>query len=286
MMKIKAEGFTLVELMMTIMITGIIGGMVAIFLRAPVQQFSDLSRRADMSDIADTAAHRIVRDVRSSLSNSVRRTGACDGVSSCFLEFIPTKMSNAPGASPGGRYRSFQDPAGFASATLDTSIQDTVFEVLGSAAPTLSAGDSIVIYNTDNIAPYQPVVAGVAGVRVDNPTSSGTLINFPAHQFPTGSSQGRFSVVTAPVTYACVPNASTPALGTLTRYTGYGFLTTQPAPPAMTGNLLAKNVSFCKFTYEQNVVAQRTGLVTIDLAITEAGETVKLYTAAHVNNLP
>lgn len=277
------QGFTLVEMLMVIVITGVIGSMVAIFLRAPVQQFTDVARRADISDIAETASHRMVRDVRLALSNSVRRSGVCDGVNPCYLEFIPTRA--------GGRYRRFADPTVANSAVanaaiLDTTTVDTQFEVLGSAAPVLVAGDNLVIYNLNSNDAYQPVVA-VSGVRVDTPTSAGNMINFPAHQFSYDSPQGRFSVVTAPVTYACVPNATTPSAGTLTRYTGYGFSTVPLTPPATgSANLLAKNVSFCKFTYNPAVVAQRWGLVTIDLAITESGETVKLYTTAQVSNQP
>jgi MSHA biogenesis protein MshO len=50
--------------------------------------------------------------------------------------------------------------------------------------------------------------------------------------------------------------------------------------------LLANNVSACAFSYDANVVAQRSGLVTMRLAITENGETVTLYSATHVSNVP
>src|ERR1039457_5271215 len=99
MMRRTHEGFTLVEMIMVIVITGIIGGMVAVFLKAPIQQYMDVARRADMTDIADTALRRIGRDLRLALPNSVRvTTGACPvttanpgGAGTCsFLEFLPT----------------------------------------------------------------------------------------------------------------------------------------------------------------------------------------------------
>ena len=91
------RGFTLVEMIMVIVITGIIGGMVAVFLRAPVQQYMDVSRRADMTDIADTALRRVSRDLRSALPNSVsvtisvgaRGAGGCTGANITLSNFYP-----------------------------------------------------------------------------------------------------------------------------------------------------------------------------------------------------
>jgi hypothetical protein len=45
-------------------------------------------------------------------------------------------------------------------------------------------------------------------------------------------------------------------------------------------------VSSCSFTYDPSVVAQRSGLVTMNLGITENNETVTLYSATHVSNVP
>ena len=66
------RGFTLVEMIIVIVITGIIGGMVAMFIRMPVQGYVDSARRAEMTDIADTALRRIGRDLRTAVPNSVR----------------------------------------------------------------------------------------------------------------------------------------------------------------------------------------------------------------------
>ncbi len=270
----RAQGFTLVEMIMVITITGILGGIVAMFLRAPVQQFTDLARRTDMSDIADIASHRVVHDLRLGLANSVRITGTCDGTSPCYLEFIPTKAL--------GRYRSVQDPAGNASAVLDTGTLDTEFEVLGNTLPPLAAGDELVIYNATSTDAYQAITT--TGVRVDTLTLAGNILSFPAHQF-AGSPQWRFSIVNAPVSYVCNPNPTTPSAGTLTRHTGYGFLPVQPTTLGA-GNLLAQNVNFCRFSYDPASIAARFGLVTIDLGISEGGESIKLYTTAHVSNQP
>lgn len=272
------HGFTLIEMIMVIVITGIIGGMVAVFLKAPIQQYTDVGRRADMTDIADTALRRINRDLRLALPNSVRVTGGCDGVSACNLEFIPTR--------DGGRYRA---GAGGTGDILSFDVPDSSFEVLGRM-PVMSAaaGDQLVVYNLGipcsdayETAPVAPCTATNRTAFVSNPTA--TTVAMALKQFPFDSPGHRFHVVTTPVTYVCTPNAANPALGTLSRLSGYGW-----APAAGAGDLLAKNVGSCQFTYDKNVtvVAQRSGLVTLQLTITEQGESVTLYSASHVSNQP
>ena len=92
---IQQSGFTLIEMIVVIVITGIIGGMVAIFIRAPVQGYVHSANRAEMGDIADTALRRLARDIRTAVPNSVR-VANCGGTPTC-VEFLPTKA--------GGRYR-------------------------------------------------------------------------------------------------------------------------------------------------------------------------------------
>jgi MSHA biogenesis protein MshO len=285
------QGFTLVEMIMVIVITGIIGGMVAIFLKAPIQQYFDVARRADMTDIADTALRRIGRDLRLALPNSVRVTGACGGAgTTCFIEFLPT--------TGGGRYRAVAAPSGVTAGcgslaldVLDFTAADTCFEVLGVMPPAFTGGESIVVYNL-----------GIGGASVyDNSSRTTTAvaqagntitIGAPGKLFPFDSPSHRFQVVTTPVTYVCAPatDAAGNGTGTLTRWQGYNIQATQPTTLPATATtpppVLANYVSACTFTYDPNVVAQSYGLVTMNLGITESGETVSLYSAAHVSNVP
>ena len=265
------RGFTLIEMIMVITITGIIGGMVAVFLKFPAQQYTDVARRAEMTDIAGTALRRITRDLRLALPNSVRVTGACDGASICFLEFLPVKGS--------GRYR-----AGAGGNELDFTTADGSFEVLGPM-PAATAGDQIVVYNLG--------ITGANAYAGDNRTAygstAGAVINITPKLFPFASPGHRFHVIATPVTYACAPAAGG-AGGTLARWQGYAIQATQPltlpAAGAPSSVLLATSVSNCRFIYDANVVAQRSGLVTMHLGITKSGETATLYSAAHVSNQP
>lgn len=298
-MRARLGGFTLIELIMVITITGIIGAIVAVFLQAPVRQYTDVARRADMTDVADSALRLIVRDLRLALPNSVRVSGSCQGNDACYLEFIP--------ALDGGRYR-----AAGPGDSLDLTTTDSSFDVLGPV-PALSNGDQIVVYNLGiarSQLPAPPDPCATAGLPANCGTSayegdnrsafsslSGSTVTIAARQFPFDSPSHRFHVIRTPVTYVCMPAAGG-AGGTLTRYWGYATqATTQPASTALaplsgaSHALLAKYVSSCRFKYGGTHIAQRYGLVTLHLGITEAvagggAESITLYAAAHVDNLP
>jgi len=76
---------TLIEMIVVIAITGILAAAVAVFIRRPVEGYIDAARRAELSDVADTALRRITRDLRTVLPNSIRITTA-GGVN--YLEYL------------------------------------------------------------------------------------------------------------------------------------------------------------------------------------------------------
>ena len=137
MMSRCQSGFTLVEAVIVIVITGIVAGMVATFIKVPVDAYFDLQRRAELTDVADTTLRRMARDIHGALPNSVRINGN-------YLEFIPIRGA--------GRYRA---EAGTAAGDdpLDFSLAADAFDVLGPAVTVAAAGDSVVIYNLGVLAP-------------------------------------------------------------------------------------------------------------------------------------
>ena len=58
------RGFTLVEMIISIVITGIVVSMMAIFGRNQINAYMDVGNRAELSDAADTALRRIARDLQ------------------------------------------------------------------------------------------------------------------------------------------------------------------------------------------------------------------------------
>lgn len=263
------RGFTLIEAIAVVVITGIVAGMVALFIRKPVEGYFDTARRAQLADIADTAVRRIERDLQAALPNSVR-IGAAGAKR--YVEFLHVKS--------GGRYRAELDDAGAGDPLDFTSGSDGGFDVLGFPV-TVAAGDQLVVYNLG--------MAGADAYAGDNRraiTSSGDVASLAftatGTPLPLASPGQRFQVVDTPVSYECDP-----AAGTLRRYWGYAIAASQPMPPAGGASaLLADRVGNCDFAYEANVANQRSGLVSLRLQLTAAGETATLFQQVHVSNLP
>lgn len=273
------RGFTLIEAIVVITITAIISGVVATFIRTPVQGYFDSKRRAELTDAADTSVRRISRDLHLALPNSVRVAG-----NNLAIEFLSTRT--------GGRYRKELGTA--SDDILDFTQADTSFDVLGPPI-TFAAGDQIVVYNlgisgadaysgnttaNDNRRAYN----GVVGTPVNNVKISSTQL------LPFASPSQRFQVVDTPVSYVCAGvgiDASGNGTGTLTRYWNYPISPSQPTSfTAGASAILAKNVSACSFIYDPQVITQRAGLVSATLQLTQSDESVNLYYEIHVSNAP
>lgn len=262
------RGFTLVEAVVVILISGIIFAVVAIFIQKPVQGYFDATRRAELSDIADTAVRRITRDLRLALPNSVR-------VSGNYIEFLLT--------SGGGRYRA-EPTSGGAGNVLDFNAPggDGSFDVIGPV-PALASGNQIVIFNLGTGFSGADAYQAAGNNRAAFGSLAGSTVTLSAlKRFPWPSPGKRFHVVETAVTYECNAGA-----GVVRRYWGYGVNAVQATPPAGGSNaLLASSVSACGFTYNPNELNQRYGIVSITLALTQAGETVNVQAQAHVPNIP
>lgn len=268
MTPLRCRGVTLVELIVVIVIAGIISTVVAFFIRRPVEGYVDATRRATLTDQADTALRRMTRDLRLALPNSVRVDGTGQ-----FVEYIET--------TGGGRYRAELSGTGTGNI-LDFSAADTSFDVLGPV-PALSAGNQIVVYNLYNTGTTSNAYFGdnrAAFSSVAAPT-----ITIASKLFPEPSPSKRFHVVSGPVTYGC-------SGGQLIRYSGYAYNTAQVAPPAGgTPALLVGGVGECQFVYTAGALSERTATVSILLRLDSAAagggtESARLFQQAQVSNAP
>ena len=267
-MKPFQRGFTLVEAVIVIAITGAIAAVVAIFIQKPIQGYFDSARRAELTDIADTAVRRIGRDLHLALPNSVRiiTVGTVT-----YLEFLQT--------SGGGRYRAAVDNTG-AGNLLDFAQATSTFDVLGPPVVMVAGEQNLMVvfnqgpgtgadaYNADNSSPISAI--------------TGNQVTIASKLFPLASPASRFQIISYPVTYVCDPNAQT-----LTRVSNYKISTVQPTSfTGGTSALIAKNVSSCSFSYTAQVETQHAGVVATALQLTQSGESVNLYHEVHVSNVP
>lgn len=267
--KTPQRGFTLVELVMVIVIMGVIGGMVSVFMKAPIDAYLDSARRAALTDVADTTARRMGRDIRKALPNSILNPN-----NQC-LEFIPTKT--------GGRYRADVDASGNGDI-LDFTTADGSFDMLGANSAltdqAIVAGDLVAVYNLG--IPGADAYAGnntstVSAVGAGTLTNE-TKITLTPKQFPLPSGGNRFHVIPNGenvVAFVC-------AAGNLRRTARTFAGASCPA----TGAILATNVTSCNFVYNGSDL-QRNALVQLSIRFTDSsGESVSLYHEVHVNNTP
>ena len=171
-------GFTLIELVMVIMLTGVLAAVVGRFIAQPVQGYVDVTRRAALVSVADSALQRITRGIRLALPNSIRISG-----SSGALEFLRIRT--------GGRYRvdTPGDPLDFTASTDTFDVLGT----LGDAGSVVTNGaaaeadcisgtvDCLVVYNTGQTGANAYDFENIAGIR----SASGSAISsVPLRRFP------------------------------------------------------------------------------------------------------
>lgn len=273
-------GFTLVEMIVSIVIAGIVLAMVGLFGRQQIDAYLDVGNRAQLADAADTALRRIGRDLQAALPNSVRVSGDNN-----FLEYVPIRDAGRYRADFGGG--ASDDPLDFTSNT------DNSFDVFGPPV-TINGGDQLAVYNLGLSG--SDVYAGTSRRTATAGTGLSNVTFDPAGaHFPLASPQNRFQIVGGPVTYECAANAADPAAGVVIRHWCYDFQSTQPtafgalphhaACAAEQSAVLVSDVSFCAFTYAPAVL-QRNGMAVLHLTLTRNNESVDLLHQVEILNTP
>jgi MSHA biogenesis protein MshO len=280
----RQHGFTLIELTLVIVIGSVMAATLVVFFKPAVDGYLTSRARADLTDQADTALRRIVRDVRAAVPNSIRTPGP-----QC-VEMIPT--------STGGRYRSEADTTAAGSAPLDTTAATTVFDVLSPLSTTPAVGDWVIVGNQTPADVYGGVNrAAITAVDTSASAQRRARISISSTQFPLGYDGGRFTVVPnaqRAVFYVCsgadgTLDAQGHGKGTLYRAQNYGFNAAYPSacPSTAAADVLATRVRSCSFVYDPNQGAtQQSGFVWIELDLARSNEAAHMAMGAHVANGP
>ncbi len=289
------RGFSLIEAIVSLVVLGIIGATVGLFITLPVQGAADLANRAHLTDAADAAIREIDRNLRSALPNSLRITSVGSVV---YLEYLQLRTE--------GRYRSVTSGGAVTASScpdtngntlddedaLNFSAADTCFRSIGDVAnlATIVPGtDYLVLQNlgTGFAGKNAYEFAGTGGNKTLISAAAATSgnenrITFASHTFPFAAPGSRFHVISGPVTYVCDPVS-----GQLRRQSGYAISVAQVAPPAgATANVLvAGNISACGFVYAATAT-ESGGVLSTSLTLTRNNESITLQYGTSINNVP
>jgi MSHA biogenesis protein MshO len=280
----RTRGFTLIELIVTLVLFGLMAATLVVFLRPAVSAWLAVRTRAALASDADHALRRMLRDVRTAVPNSIRTPGT-----QCF-ELVPT--------GGGARFRRAADFVNGGSAPAATDAATSQVDLFNALAPLPAAGDWIVVDNQN----AGDVYAGsnrsaITAVSTPAAAVGRHRLAFGALQFPLGYDGGRLTWVPdsqKAVFYVCSGASTTldgngDAPGVLVRLKNYGFNATAPAscPSAAGADVLATNVRSCRFLYNAiQGATQQSGFISLQVELTRRNETASLVLGAHVSNVP
>ena len=277
-------GFTLVEMIVTLVLFGIMAATLTVFFKPALDTWLAVRNRSALAATADNALRRMLQDVRVAVPNSIRTPDTA-----CF-ELVPT--------SGGGRYRMGIDILTAGAAAVDPATATTSFDVLTPLAALPAAGDWVVVDNQNPGDVYSGANrSAITSVSTPAAALGRHRLAINALQFPLGYDGGRFTVVPAAqqaVFYVCSGASATldsngDAPGKLYRLKGYGFNAAAPGscPPTTNADLMATGLKSCRFLYTANQGAtQQSGFISIQLEFTRDAESASLVAGAHVANTP
>lgn len=260
------RGVTLVELVVVLTIMAVIASIGATLVGRIVAGQQDNRGRLVLAMAADAAVASMADDLARALPNSLRLTSNAAGV---WIELVPVLDA--------GRYRDAPDTvSGSPGDVLEPqNAADNSFDVIGTAMAATSSGKSLVFNNLGT--PEADVYTGNnrrGGVVL---ASGGQHVSFTAGAaLPAPPAQPRFFVVDTPFTLACVLQAD--GSYELRRFTGYGWLATQPVSLAAlagaSNRLQLGGLAGCSAAY--STALANIGMLNLRLTAATGGSTARM----------
>lgn len=216
-------GFTIVEMVMAILISGIMAIGILDYVADSVEGISSTTRRSELGSSGRTALDRMALELHNALPNSIRVTTATGGGDQC-LEFVPVR-----GAT------SYIDPSftGGGSDTFDVVDFDPSEEGTTGGYAVIYPDDIDDIYDGENATtsgfPDRGPIEEIDTIEdTASPSDASTITLVETHRFGHRSPYKRFFLVDQPVSF-CVQADK------LYRYTNYGFYSVQTDEEEETG---------------------------------------------------
>ncbi len=274
----RPAGFSMIEMVVVMVILGIIGASVGVFINNPVRAYFETIGRATLTDAGDLVVRRMIRELQTAVPNSARMTSSSGTV---YLEFVPIVDA--------GRYRiaasNGNDPTGIDPLDFSNPA-DNSFQVLGPPVNAPSGARMVIM----NLGYGSFSLYGGGNVRSLSAYGSAlsTIQYVPNGAWPADSPTHRFFLFGTAVTYACTPVAG--GTGVIRRYAGYAVQASQPASAAAaplstaSSSLVLDDVSACGFTLGS--AQEDLNSAQISLQLSRNGETVTLYGQVNAPNSP
>lgn len=275
----RQRGFTLIEIVVTILVSSIMAIGIVSYIGDSVEGFAVSGNRNKLASSGRTVVDRVALELHNAVPNSVRVTAAEPGGNQC-LEFIPFTGASSYLDAPftGGGADEF-DAIDFNPELL----YDSPAEVYAVVYPI----NTDVLYEFANPGPMALIdeiedtggADGIVTVRLDE-----------THRFTRRSPVDRFYVAKTPVSFCVVNNQ-------LFRYQNYGIQETQctsSTPPgclpssAPDRSLISdelSNAGRAAFTVLPPTL-RRNAIISMDLNFSSEGDVVSLKHEVLMRNVP
>lgn len=284
------KGFTIIEMVVVIVISGIIGGLVVMIIGRTTESYHALDRRDKLTTSTRIAIERISREIRLALPNSIciHNGMACVATAENRLYFIQTKdagrYQDAIGNYSGGNARNPLAITPVSASTFDVVSDNTIAANSTEIGLFAATNDWVTVYNINNTNVYagnnRRQITAINPLNIDG-TAGNDILRLTLSNntgFPLHSPQRRFHIIENHSRIIYLQGSSI-FLANSTNLNNPNII------DANNNNLLLENVLNLSFRYAPGFL-QRSGLLHIDLTVEDEGEQIHIIHEAHVYNVP